>query len=384
MSKRSITALALSMFVISTSMGIANPIVPIYAEKLGATYADLGLIGVAWSAPYCIFPILAGMWSDKIGRLKSFLMGVITSAIVPLLFIFSTTPFHIALIRLFHGFGMSFLWAPGEALISDVTTEEERTKYLGFFNASWAMGFFLGPMISALIVDRAGYPGVFWASFILGIFSAPILALAGGDVKARYPTKGSVLRQIEKAIVRGLPFYMVITASSIVLAIIYSIYPAYLSSLTLSDAEIATIIGVIAATRALGFWSMGLMPRLNERKVIAIGLALQMVASILVIEAYDYLFIALVIALIGYAAGIQIPSATSAISRILKHEVGLSLGVMEAMFGIGWVIGPGIGGFLADYTSWSGAPYIFMGLVSAVSLIYFIFSTFPRGKLISS
>ncbi|RLF05278.1 MAG: hypothetical protein DRJ60_05830 [Thermoprotei archaeon] len=372
MSKRIVVALALSMFVISTSMGIANPIVPIYAEKLGATYTDLGLIGVAWSAPYCIFPILAGMWSDKIGRLKSFLIGVITSTIVPLLFLFSATPLHIALIRLFHGFGMSFLWAPGEALISDVTSEEERTRYLGFFNASWAMGFFLGPMISALIVDQAGYFGVFWASFIVGVFSAPILLLAGGDIKAKYATRGNVLRQIEKAVVRGLPFYMVITASSIVLAIIYSIYPAYLSNLTLSDAEISTIIGVIAATRALGFWSMGLMPKLNERRIIALGLTLQIIASILVIGAYDYLSVALVVALIGYAAGIQIPSATSMISRILKHEVGLSLGVMEAMFGIGWVIGPGVGGFLADYTSWSGAPYIFMGLVSIVSLVYFV------------
>ena len=142
--------------------------------------------------------------------------------------------------------------------------------------------------------------------------------------------------------------------------------------MTLSDAEISTIIGVVAATRALGFWSMGLMPKLNERRIIALGLALQIIASILVIGAYDYLSVALVVALIGYAAGVQIPSATSMISRILRHEVGLSLGVMEAMFGIGWVIGPGVGGFLADYTSWSGAPYIFMGLVSIASLIYFV------------
>ncbi|MEM0320751.1 MAG: MFS transporter, partial [Candidatus Nezhaarchaeales archaeon] len=75
MSKRMIAALTLSMFIATTAMGIVNPIVPLYAKKLGATYTDLGLIGVAWSAPYCVFPILAGMWSDKVGRLKLFLVG---------------------------------------------------------------------------------------------------------------------------------------------------------------------------------------------------------------------------------------------------------------------------------------------------------------------
>ena len=55
MSRRGVVSLAASMFVISTSMGIANPIVPLYAEKLGASYTDLGLIGVAWSAPTAFF-----------------------------------------------------------------------------------------------------------------------------------------------------------------------------------------------------------------------------------------------------------------------------------------------------------------------------------------
>lgn len=374
MAKRGVVALATSMFVISTSMGIANPIVPLYAEKLGATYTDLGLIGVAWSAPYIVFPVLAGMWSDKIGRLRCFLVGVLTSTIVPLLLLLSSSPLHIALTRLFHGIGMSFLWAPGEAFISDVTSEEERTRYLGFFNASWALGFFLGPMMSALIVDEVGYVGVFLLSFSVGVFSAPILLAAKEPSGVKQRAQVGVLKQVKKAVARGLPFYVVITASSIVLAIVYSLYPAYLSDMALSDSEVSTIIGILAAARALGFWSMGVVPHLNELKAIAAGLAMQVAASLLIVEACGFLPVALIIALIGYAAGIQIPCATSLISKKLRREVAVSLGVLESMFGVGWVIGPGIGGFLADYTSWSGAPYVFMGLVSLASLAYFLMS----------
>ncbi|MEM4647169.1 MAG: hypothetical protein QXQ03_02170 [Candidatus Nezhaarchaeales archaeon] len=45
---------------------------------------------------------------------------------------------------------------------------------------------------------------------------------------------------------------------------------------------------------------------------------------------------------------------------------------MEAMFGIGWVVGPGVGGFLADFTTWDPAPYLFMSFASFAALLCFI------------
>jgi len=74
----------------------------------------------------------------------------------------------------------------------------------------------------------------------------------------------------------------------------------------------------------------------------------------------------------GYAVGVHVPASTSAISRTLDREFGLSLGIMESMFGVGWVVGPGVGGVLADCFSWSPSPYLFMAFVSAASLVYFV------------
>ncbi|MEM1901649.1 MAG: MFS transporter [Candidatus Nezhaarchaeales archaeon] len=372
MSKRMIAALTLSMFIATTAMGIVNPIVPLYAKKLGATYTDLGLIGVAWSAPYCVFPILAGMWSDKVGRLKLFLVGVVSSAIFPLLLLSSSSPFHIALSRLLHGVGLSFLWAPGEALISDVTNKDERTRYLGLFSASWAMGYFLGPLLSALIVEQARYEGVFWLSFLVGIASPFALLLAGGDVKSMCTVRGRAVELMKRAVVKGLPLYVVATTSSMVIAIVYSIYPAYLSKLMFTDAEVSMFMSIIAATRALGFWSISLLPRLEERNVIIVSLLSQAIASLLITYSRDYVLVALSMAIMGYAVGVQMPPITSAISRLLEGEAGLSIGIMEAMFGIGWVVGPGVGGFLADFTTWDPAPYLFMSFASFAALLCFI------------
>jgi DHA1 family multidrug resistance protein-like MFS transporter/DHA1 family quinolone resistance protein-like MFS transporter len=372
MSKRSVVALMLSMFLITTSMGIANPVVPLYAKDLGATYTDLGLIGVAWSAPYCLFPVLAGLWSDRIGRLKVFLVGVLTSVAVPLLLLASKSPLDIAFVRLFHGVGLSFLWVPGEALISDVTKEYERARYLGLFNASWAMGYFIGPMISAFTIERVGYAGIFWTSLYVGLVSPLALLLAEGDVKPSQTAEGGVASRIKKALSKSTALYLVVTSSSIVISIIYSVYPAYLRELCLTDSEVSLVVGVVAAMRAAGFWSATVIPGLSERRAVYLGLSLQTIASFFIIFVRNFSSAALAVAMAGYAIGVLVPASTSAISRTLGKEFGLPLGVMESMFGVGWVVGPGIGGVLADCFSWAPSPYLFMALVSIASLAYFI------------
>jgi MFS family permease len=128
----------------------------------------------------------------------------------------------------------------------------------------------------------------------------------------------------------------------------------------------------VAAARAAGFWSTTVIPGLSERRAVYFGLSLQTMASLFMVLARDFASAALAVAMAGYAIGVLVPASTSAISRTLGREFGLSLGMMESMFGIGWVVGPGVGGVLADYSSWSPSPYLFMALVSATSLAYFV------------
>lgn len=372
MNNRSVVALLASMFITSISIGITNPVVPLYAKKLGASYTDLGLIGVAASAPYCMLPVLAGLWSERIGRLKSVMVGIVINATATLFFLFSNSPLHLALVKMLQGFGLSFLWAPAEAYISDVTSEGNRTKYLGFFNTSWSLGLFVGPILCALTIDQVGYSGVFISSFIVGFLSLLVLTLAKENVKVRHVARRVGLRAVKDMVTIGLHLYVVAVALSVVLAIIYSIYPAYLSILNFSDSEVSLIIGTLAVARAIGFWSSSIMYKLNERIVVTLCLLLQIISSILLAGARNTIQVLVLITMAGYVAGVQTTFVTSMISKLSSSEFGLSLGIMEAMFGVGWVLGPGVGGFLADYLLWDEAPYLFMASISVASLILFI------------
>ncbi len=68
MTRARTTYLLLAMSLLfGTSYGMYNPIFPVFVtDELGATYEDLGLIGMVTFLPYVLVPILMGISMDKI------------------------------------------------------------------------------------------------------------------------------------------------------------------------------------------------------------------------------------------------------------------------------------------------------------------------------
>ena len=113
-----------SVSLIAFSVGSYSPFIPLLAQRLGATYLDLGLIGAAFSLPYLILPVLVGFLSDRFDRRYFYLAGIVFTAITPLLFTLAVNVTHLIIIRLFGGVAYAFMWPVIEALIADLTTAE--------------------------------------------------------------------------------------------------------------------------------------------------------------------------------------------------------------------------------------------------------------------
>jgi MFS family permease len=69
--KREIQVLLLAVFVAMLGLGIVSPLIPIYAEDLGATYTQIGLLSSAWSISRFVFSSTARRTSDTIGKKRS-------------------------------------------------------------------------------------------------------------------------------------------------------------------------------------------------------------------------------------------------------------------------------------------------------------------------
>src|SRR5450756_652018 len=91
-----------------SSMYVYVPTLSVYAENLGASLSLVGMIVAAYGFPQLIVRIPLGIWSDRIGLRKPFILaGVATSALAGLGLALSADPAWLVVWRGMSGVGGS-------------------------------------------------------------------------------------------------------------------------------------------------------------------------------------------------------------------------------------------------------------------------------------
>ena len=145
---------------------IMIPLLPFYAERMGASPSQVGwLIGIYAGCQLISGPFL-GRWSDSLGRKPLLIfsqigtcLGFIVTAFAPNLWILFAA-------RAIDGMTAGNL-SLAQAYISDITRPEDRAKSFGIIGIAFGLGFLLGPAISGLL---AGF------DYRLPIFAAAALS----------------------------------------------------------------------------------------------------------------------------------------------------------------------------------------------------------------
>ena len=100
MIKKVFPILALSIFSSMLGVGIIAPLLPLYAENLGANGVWLGIIFAGFSVSRAIFMPIIGRLSDRYGR-KSFLVaGLFAYSVTSLGYIWAGDVYQLTLVRL--------------------------------------------------------------------------------------------------------------------------------------------------------------------------------------------------------------------------------------------------------------------------------------------
>ncbi|MBT4955699.1 MAG: MFS transporter, partial [Nitrosopumilus sp.] len=137
--------------IIGISYGLHGPILPIFAKNvIGATYSELGFIGLANFVPYMFIPLFVGILLDRINN--AYILGLgaaINSASIYLLSIAQSVP-EIMGFRIMTGIAHAFFWPPCESIISNESTEKSRVKHISWFTMFFVMGFMIGPLIGTM------------------------------------------------------------------------------------------------------------------------------------------------------------------------------------------------------------------------------------------
>ena len=331
--------------IIGISYGLHGPILPIFAKNIiNATYSELGLIGLTNFIPYMFIPLLVGILLDRInnGYLLAF-GAAINSASVYLLSIAQSVP-EIMGFRILTGIAHAFFWPPCESIISNESTEKNRVKNISWFTMFFVIGFMVGPLLGTVLLENVDitYRILFQiTAFILASAIITAILVSRGDIRNHHEKFSFSSIKEMKRFPEVITLLVFCTSS---FGIILTIYPAFLNDNGMTATDILLLYFIFGISRVISLGLAGKFSRKTSHTLIAatitvsIGLALSVVADSLIIFG-----IALV--LMGFGFSIFFPLTLEVIlSKTRKNISGKIIGAYETVFGIGWAIGPTVGG----------------------------------------
>lgn len=162
-SKKTVATFAAASFLNDLGSDLIYPIWPLYLTSvLGANMAVLGFIDGLGDALVSISQAVSGYISDKIKKRKIFIwLGYFCGALSRIGYGLSNTWHYIVPFRILDRAG-KVRAAPRDAIIADVSTDENRGKNFGILRAMDNLGAVCGILLCIILFPKLGYKPLFY------------------------------------------------------------------------------------------------------------------------------------------------------------------------------------------------------------------------------
>ncbi|MDH3192658.1 MAG: MFS transporter [Nitrosopumilus sp.] len=354
---RSLILVNITGIIIGISYGLHGPILPIFAKNIiGASYSELGLIGLANFIPYMLIPVFVGILLDRFNNGYLLALGAaINSVSIYLLSVAQSVP-EIMGFRIMTGVAHAFFWPPCESIISNHSTEQNRVRNISWFTMFFVIGFMAGPLIGTVFLE--GFDITYRILFQITAF-----ILSTAIISALLVSKNNVVNHHERFSFSSIKemkkfpeviILLIFCTSSF--GIILSIYPAFLNDSGMTDTDILYLYFVFGISRVISLALTGKFSRKISQTLIAATIAVSSGLALSVLSDSIIVFgIALI--LMGFGFSIFFPLTLEIIlSKTRRTISGKIIGAYETIFGIGWAIGPTLGGPITESFG-NEAPY---------------------------
>ena len=377
MIKKVFPVLALAVFSSMLGVGIISPLLPLYAENMGATGIWLGIIFAGFSVSRAIIMPIAGRLSDRYGRKRFLSTGLLLYAIISLCFIWANSVSQLALIRLLHGIAAGMIMPIAQAYIGDISPEGEEGKWMGYFNAAFFTGFGFGPLIGGTLTEHLGMTIAFSTMSGLNLLAFLVVILFLPEIRQRKMAASShpSFREMSASgMVRGLfSFRLAFSLGRGAFACFLPIFAGIYLGLS------PTLIGVLLAVNILlmsllQVYGGNIADRFNRKALIIVGCLINLTYLAMIPLGGNFWQLLGICALGGLGGAIAMPAASAlTVEEGRRFGMGATMGAFAMAFSIGMAVGPLLSGVIADLVSINSVFYFgaIMGLIGTGLFVWF-------------
>jgi DHA1 family tetracycline resistance protein-like MFS transporter len=357
------------------------PFIFFYAESFGASPFIFGLLLASYSMAQFVFTPIWVNLSDRFGRRKILLLCLLGSGVAYVMFGLANSLWLLFLSRIIAG-AMGATFPVASAYVADITTPENRMKYMGKIGAAFGLGFIIGPAIGGTLSGLYGFvlpsliaAGLAFANFALGYFRLP------------EPRKEIAARTNKESFATTFRMIAAKTDMKLLLAAYFIAMLAFFVLDGTGTPWSKEVFGFGPFQAGLLFFYIGLVsavvqglliPKLSKKYspqlllvvgITSIAIGLAMLGAI---TGYNLPALLISSSLIPIGMGFGIASINTLVS--LKEDAdrqGSALGVTQSVSGIAQIVGPAFGTSVFGYgvtVGVDGLPFIIAAAISVPAI----------------
>ncbi len=168
----------MSLLVVSMDATVVNVALPSIGRDLNSTISGLQWTVDAYTLVIASLLLLSGFTADKIGRRRTFRIGLIIFTTGSLLCSIAPSIETLIIFRMVQAVGGSMLNPVAMSIITATFDDaKERARAVGVWAAVVGISLGIGPLIGGLLTDTVGWRAIFWINIPIGIAALVLTAV---------------------------------------------------------------------------------------------------------------------------------------------------------------------------------------------------------------
>jgi predicted MFS family arabinose efflux permease len=357
---------------------VMSPVLVPLAHEFGVSTGTAGLVVAAYGAPGIAVAVLAGPYSDRIGRKPFLVIGPAIMGISTLAAAFVPSFGLMIAARICSGVGSAVIFPNVNATVADTFPFRERGRAIAAVIGMNTMASIVGVPVAGIVSEATSWRASVGIVGVLSIAAAIVLQLRLPNAQGR--NREARIRALYALIIRDRSAIAAI-GSSFLGALYWFTWATYLvvyfqRTFGLSEGVAATValtqgLGVIVGSQIGG----RLGDRVGHRRIVAGAIVISAALLFLLTNLPVPLVVAAVLnLLLSFVIGARFATNNTLMTEQVPEARGTMLALSASVASMAIVVGATVGGLMVDGPGFGllGTFCLAVGLASAAIVLRFV------------